>query len=1501
VTAPPHALYTDPIFPGLRPFDADDALLFFGREEQTDELLRRLDDTRFLCIVGLSGCGKSSLVRAGLLPALRRGHLTDVGSQWRVCVMRPGADPLAALAHALDHTLGVRDRLEMLQSGDYGLLDASRFGRTADENLLLVVDQFEEIFRFQRTSDASRFVSLLLAASQEYESFYRLYVVITLRSDFLGECARFHGLPEALNESQYLVPRMTRSQLREAIEGPSALGGIHVAPEVVDELLDRTGDDPDQLPTLQHLLMRMSEKLDKNAPNPTITIREYIAVGGWDEALNRHAENEFHSLKDNEPALAKRIFQRLTARAPAGREVRRPADLRDLTDVANTTREAVQRMVEHFRRDGCNFLTSPDRDLTDDSVIDITHESLIRRWDRLRQWVDEEAESGEWYRRVEDRKRIVGAYLVDPELALAMRARDTGNWNPAWAKRYATEKQGVRFTYADINQFLDDSLARARSALSELRSSLTDLAYVEKKCRDGLIHELLAEYDAVLRSAGLGDDEWAQVAGFARFVRGESQLLVAHPELAFQQALNLPDSTAPAAAARRLASQDTRPRFRWVNKPQTPSPCVRTLFGHQDYVNGCDVALDGERIVSASSDTTLKIWDTATGHEIFTLHGHTSSVDACSFSSDGRRILSGARNGELKIWDAPSGSEMRALDGHRAAVVSCKFSRDAARAVSASLDGTVKVWQADTGVELHTLRSRADPVSCAFSLDGQWIVAGGKDGQLTIWDSWTGAELRTFGHHDKAITSCVWTPDGTSVLSASEDFTVRRWDVTTGDVTNTYGEDQQTVWALAISLDGRRLAGGAQDGSITFWDLETASTLARVTEHLGQVSALAFFPDGSRVLSGSWDAALKLWSVETAEKIHRELRAPTEGEDAARGGSWGYMICCGCSPDGRWLAAGSSDGVIRLWDAATGAAHGVFPVHRDFVMCCAFSPDSRWIVSGGWDGSLRLFDIVERREGPVATLPEMVFSCAFSRDGSRLVAGCARAVVIWDVDGDTIRERATWPATDRFVSCALSPDGDWVIAGLENGPFVVWDIDAEAQLRSFEGSPGVTCCALSTDGRRLATGSDPPALTIWDVAAGSRLLELTGHAARVVSCNFSPDGRRLVSGSWDQTLRVWDLNEPTDVTVVSGHADQLQDACFTADGHRLLSVAVDGTARLWDAATGTWLGSLLWPPDSTSVCTYSPDRRYVLTASHHHALKLWNGVTGQLERVVTGHQNAVRACDFSIQGRFVSASADATLKIWSVASAEPPYTLVGHAGPVQSCAFSPDGSGIVSGGWDKTVRLWNVERGEEVLVLRGHEDWVQIVLMAANGGLIVSCSHDKTVAIWDPATGARLHTLRGHDTAINAAALSPDGSRLVTGSEDGVLNVWDVRTGEAIARLAGHSGAIRDCAFADTIVSASQDGTLRIWDADGRSAPVILTSHNGPVLVCRISPDGRQLASGGSDQYVKLWDIASATLVAQYWAAAVVQSLAWQPASRRIAAGDAAGKIHLLEVEGTLP
>ena len=524
----------------MRPFEEQDALLFFGRDEQIDQLLRRLDNTRFVCVVGLSGCGKSSLVRAGLLPALRRGHLAGAGSQWRTCVIRPGIDPLGALASGLNQTLEERDdRKEILRSGQLGLLDASKIDRDAEENLLLVVDQFEELFRFERASEAAEFVDLLLAASREYEPEYRLYVVITLRSDYVGECARFAGLPEVLNQSQYLVPRMTQEQLREAIEGPAALGGIHVEGTLIERLLRHTGTDPDHLPTLQHLLMRMWEELEgKNAATFTITFQEYEEVGGWGQALNRHANTIVADLSDREQALVKRVFQRLTEKTATGREARRPDAVRKLAAVAEQQPDDIKPLLDLFRQEGRNFLTSPDSELTDGSVIDISHESLIRRWDQLKQWVEEEAESADWYRRVEDRMRTEGD-LTDRELQSALHAKETGAWNETWAERYATERRGVRVRYSDVERFLEKSAKRRQGELNDLRPLLTDLSYIEKQCAQGFVEELLTDYDRVLRSGGFGDDEWARLAAFARFVRAEHQLLAEHPELTFQQALNL--------------------------------------------------------------------------------------------------------------------------------------------------------------------------------------------------------------------------------------------------------------------------------------------------------------------------------------------------------------------------------------------------------------------------------------------------------------------------------------------------------------------------------------------------------------------------------------------------------------------------------------------------------------------------------------------------------------------------------------------------------------------------------------------------------------------------------------------------------------------------------------------------------------------------------------------------------------------------------------------------
>jgi energy-coupling factor transporter ATP-binding protein EcfA2 len=321
---------TENPFPGLRPFTRDETDLFFGRDHQSDELVGRLARARFLAVLGTSGSGKSSLVRAGLLPALDGGLMVEAGSLWLMATMRPQDDPIGFLARALVRG-GVLTQLDLpdtaaveivettLRRSSLGLVEIVRLGRLDPRvNLLVLVDQFEEIFRFadlarQRGTEdeAKAFVKLLLAAAQKSE--VPLYVVITMRSDFLGDCDRFPGLPEAVTDSPYLTPRLTRDELQSAITGPVGVCGGRIAPTLVQRLLNDVGDDPDQLPILQHALMRAWDHGAHDTPESReLDVTDLDAIGGMAEALSRHAEEAYASLSERQQAIAERLFKCLT-------------------------------------------------------------------------------------------------------------------------------------------------------------------------------------------------------------------------------------------------------------------------------------------------------------------------------------------------------------------------------------------------------------------------------------------------------------------------------------------------------------------------------------------------------------------------------------------------------------------------------------------------------------------------------------------------------------------------------------------------------------------------------------------------------------------------------------------------------------------------------------------------------------------------------------------------------------------------------------------------------------------------------------------------------------------------------------------------------------------------------------------------------------------------------------------------------------------------------------
>jgi signal transduction histidine kinase/PAS domain-containing protein len=458
-------------YPGLRPFRREESIVFFGRDEQVDQLLAKLERSHFLAVVGASGCGKSSLVRAGLIPALMTGLMVSGGARWVVSTMRPGDQPMRNLARALidegvvgGSAAAVEQMPEFLMAalrrGPLGLAeilrDAPPPGR---KRLLLLIDQFEEIFRFRREGGADEsdaFVELLLASAR-YGGI-PIYVVLTMRSDYLGDCNLFAGLPEALNDSQFLTPRLTRDQRREAIEAPALVFDGKVEPELVNRLLNDMDVGPDQLPLMQHALMRLWSRAcsavaprTDEAPGPpgvVLTLADYEEMGGLKLALSGHADEVFDGLDERQQTIAEALFRSLTERGADGRDIRRPTPLRSVAEVAGVPVERVVPVVEAFRHPRLSVLAPlPPTPLEPETILDISHESLIRQWQRLRAWAEAESSSAEMYRRLEGTAslfRMNRAGLWDsPDLDFALEWKARERPNAAWACRYGGDFDGA--------------------------------------------------------------------------------------------------------------------------------------------------------------------------------------------------------------------------------------------------------------------------------------------------------------------------------------------------------------------------------------------------------------------------------------------------------------------------------------------------------------------------------------------------------------------------------------------------------------------------------------------------------------------------------------------------------------------------------------------------------------------------------------------------------------------------------------------------------------------------------------------------------------------------------------------------------------------------------------------------------------------------------------------------------------------------------------------------
>jgi len=1138
----------EPPYKGLKYFEEDDAELFFGREQLTDRLITRLLNERFLAIIGASGSGKSSLVRAGIVPAIKCNNNSPSGyfsmdgrTSWCVQVITPTEQPLESLASTLvnisgysDSTARFRENLEH---------DPLGYNRTLSqllpegERFVLVVDQFEELFTlchdpFERES----FVDHLLSFISEDRNMDML-VVLALRSDFYAHCAQFDNLRKALVEHQEYLGSMSSEELRRVIEEPAQAYTWELEPGLTDLILVELGDEPGKLPLLSHALLETWNRRN----GQKLTLEGYIKSGGVREAISHTAENVYQKLSPGQRESAEDIFLDLTELGEDTADTRRRIARAELIDQDGVGIQEVLSILVEAR-----LVT-----LGEDSV-EVAHEALIRTWGRLRTWLEESREELHQQRKL----TAVAQDWINAGRETSYLA--TG----ARLSQFEGLETNTDIELCQIEQeYLKASLAERNRQLEQEQKRLARQAKLEQRSRNrlrALVVVLLVATVGALTLSGLAwvqrqlaqkNEIAAQVLALtsgAQFAAGQGE-----PELALSLAM----------AANQLDQTNVQAQLTLSDLAYAPG-IRRRLIEHSDQVSAVAVAPDGEQALSASWDKSLILWDVTSGQPVLRYNGHTGPVTAVAFNPDGKTALSGSADTTLILWDVESGSAIRQYRGHTGEVNSVAISPDGKLALSSSADQTLILWNLESGNIFRTLVGHTGEVnSASFNPDGRLIVSGASDNQVILWQVDTGKILHNLNGHLGAVTAVAFSPDGKSILSGSLDQVLILWDAASGETFRRYEGHQDQVNAVTFSPDGRTFisAGGfeevfntTRERILIHWDVASGQILQRFEGHAGPVSSVAFSPDGKTALSGSSDMSVIIWGLTSGAEIQH-----FEGHTSA-------INSLTFSADGKTALSGSADTSLIIWEISTGKPIIRFDTGTT-IQAAAQSPDGQSALTNIPDDQLRLWDLTSGQAvRDFIGHTGQVTSVRFSPDGERALSGSLdRRIILWDLaSGQPIREFTGH--TNVVNSIAIRWDGKQALSGSYDHTMILWDIDSGQAIRFFPALDSVVnAVAFSPDGKTGLSGHADGNLILWDLETGIEKRRFSGHTGPVHAVTFSLDGKTALSGSMDRSLILWDVTSGQPIRRYLGHEDVILAAAFSPDGRTALSGSIDGSLRQW--------------------------------------------------------------------------------------------------------------------------------------------------------------------------------------------------------------------------------------------------------------------------------------------------------------------------------------------------
>lgn len=1098
---------------GLVPYREEDADFFFGRDDETRIVGGNLRAFGLTLLYGASGVGKTSLLRAGVIPELRRGMRENATAEseralFGVCVFSAWRDePLPALMDAIRiaaaEAVG-NDGLRPWGPGE-SVAEALRSWTERVRTLLVILDQFEDYFLYHPEEEgAGTFAGELPAVVNDPN--LRVHFLLSIREDALAKLDRFKGSIPRLFANYVRVPHLSRAAAREAIEGPlrewnsrrSPHAEYTVEPELVDAVLDATagglalvqGDvraegsalDRERVETpLLQLLMERLWRATVEVGSHELTVSRLERLGGAQRIVENHLLDALGTLTSSERAVAADLFRFLVTRSKT--KIAHPAsDLGEWT--GHSEQEAGAVLDKLCRAESGRILRPVPPSPTSEGATryELFHDVLA---EPILEWRRDYEQDRARKAAVRRFARVGGGLLALTGIFAAL---------GIWALVQRSEARSATRSAA--------SLALASAAREELSTRL-----------DASLLLGVAAYrespNAEAASAVVGALEAARRSGAEAILRGDRGGVRA---IAFS-----PDS-------RTLASADFAGTLRLWDVREKVS-LGEPLRGHTNEVWGLAFSRDGATLASASHDGTVRLWDVQSRTALGRLPiPHASLIATVAFSPDGRTLAVGGDGGLLQLWDASRRRPLgRPLVGHRDRVVSVAFAPDGRTLASAGYDGTIRLWNVRSRKLTGVIEDAHDGnvLSIAFGPDGRTFASSGSDDVLRVWNTRSRRLLGgPFGAGTGHIWSVAFSPDGRTLASSGEDGTVRLWDARShAPVGEPLRGHQDRVVSVAFSPDGRMLASSAYDGTVRLWAMPRTAVLGQpIGRHGDPVKSVAFSPDGSRLASGGSDPTVGLWDPPTRRSI-----APLEGERAAS------LESIAWSPDGSTLAAAAVDGSITLWDASAAEARAVLRGHDGAVQSISFAPDGRMLASGGFDGTVRLWDLDEGGEPlgePFRSHEGQVWSVAFSPDGRTLASAGSDAMLrLWDVGGHTLLREIQLEDVDVALTVAFSPDGRTLASGSVGGLVQLWDGELHAPLgeplRGHERQ--VWSVAFSPDGRRLASASDDGSVRLWDVE-GLRALggPLRPGSGPVLGVTFSPDGRAVASGGSDGTVRLWD-------------------------------------------------------------------------------------------------------------------------------------------------------------------------------------------------------------------------------------------------------------------------------------------------------------------------------------------------------------------------------------------